>query len=58
MIRLSEIRLPLSALASCPDTHPLDALRTHAAQALGLADADIAALQIFKRSFDELCIVA
>ena len=34
MIRLSEIRLPLSALASCPDTHPLDALRTHAAQAL------------------------
>jgi hypothetical protein len=52
MIRLSEIRLPLSALASCPDTHPLDALRTHAAQALGLADADIAALQVFKRSFD------
>ena len=52
MIRLSEIRLPLSALASCPDTHPQAALHTHAAQALGLADADIAALQIFKRSFD------
>ena len=52
MIRLSEIRLPLSALPSEPDTHPLDALRTHAAQALGLADADIAALQVFKRSFD------
>ena len=52
MIRLSEIRLPLSALASCPDTHPQAALHTHAAQALGLADADIAALQVFKRSFD------
>jgi len=52
MIRLSEIRLPLSALPSDPDTHPEAALRTQAALALGLADADLATLTIFKRSFD------
>jgi len=52
MIRLSEIRLPLSALPSCPDTHPEAALRAQAALVLGLADTDIATLQVFKRSFD------
>ena len=52
MIRLSEIRLPLSALPSCPDTHPEAALRAQAAQVLGVADTDIATLQVFKRSFD------
>ncbi len=52
MIRLSEIRLPLSALPSDPDTHPEAALRAQAAQVLGLADTDIATLQVFKRSFD------
>ena len=52
MIRLSEIRLPLSALPSDPDTHPEAALRAQAAQVLGLPDADIATLQVFKRSFD------
>ncbi|NUN62361.1 MAG: NAD(P)/FAD-dependent oxidoreductase [Burkholderiaceae bacterium] len=52
MIRLSEIRLPLSALPSDPDTHPEAALRAQAVQVLGLADTDIATLQVFKRSFD------
>ena len=53
MIRLSEIRLPLSALPSDPDTQPEAALRARAAQALGLVDAaDIATLRVFKRSFD------
>ncbi len=52
MIRLSEIRLPLSALPSEPESHPLAALRSLAAQALGVPEADIATLQIFKRSFD------
>ena len=57
MIRLSEIRLPLSALPLHPDsstgTHPEAALREQAAQALGLQGAGgIAKLQVFKRSFD------
>ncbi len=52
MIRLSEIRLPLSALPSDPDTHPEAALRAQAALVLGLADTGIATLQVFKRSFD------
>ena len=53
MIRLSELRLPLSALPTDPDTHPKAALRALAARTLGLADdAGIATLQIFKRSFD------
>ena len=53
MIRLCELRLPLSALPSDPDTQPETALRALAARALGLADAaDIATLQVFKRSFD------
>ncbi|QIL44841.1 FAD-dependent oxidoreductase [Acidovorax sp. HDW3] len=52
MIRLAELRLPLAALPLEPETHPLDALRTLAAQTLGLAPDAIAQLQVFKRSFD------
>ena len=53
MIRLSELRLPLSALPSAPDAQPDSALRTLAAQTLGLPGAAaIASLQVFKRSFD------
>ena len=68
MIRLSELKLPLSALPADarrpadaptetdedrhPAPHPEAALRQLAAQALGLPDAGIATLQVFKRSFD------
>ncbi len=68
MIRLSELKLPLSALPvderrasdapheteadRTPPPHPEAALRELAAQALGLALGDIAALHVFKRSFD------
>ena len=47
MIRLSEIRLPFT-VAEAPEAP----LRAAAAQILGLADADIAHLHVFKRSFD------
>ena len=68
MIRITELKLPLSAVPvearrasdaptetdadRAPAPHPIDALKTLAAQALGIAPADIAALQVFKRSFD------
>jgi uncharacterized FAD-dependent dehydrogenase len=68
MIRITELKLPLSALpqpqrraADAPaeteedrqdPPHPEDRLRALAAQALGIAVADIGALQVFKRSFD------
>jgi uncharacterized protein len=68
MIRISELKLPLSALPvdvrraadapsetdedRLPTPHPINALRQLAAQALGISAADIAALQVFKRSFD------
>jgi uncharacterized FAD-dependent dehydrogenase len=68
MIRVSELKLPLTALPvevrraadapsetdedRTPPPHPEAALRQLAAQALGLATADIAALHVFKRSFD------
>ena len=68
MIRLSELKLPLSALPvaprraaetaaetdadRAPAAHPLAALRALARQALGVADADLLDLQVFKRSFD------
>lgn len=68
MIRLTELKLPLSALpvatrraADAPSeteadrlplAHPIDALRALAAQALGLAPNEITELQVFKRSFD------
>ncbi len=68
MIRVSELKLPLSALPveerravdapaetdedRLPPPHPEAALRQLAAQVLGIAEADIASLQVFKRSFD------
>jgi uncharacterized protein len=68
MIRISELKLPLSALpvdvrrssdAPCetdadrlPTPHPEATLRQLAAQALGIAATDIATLHVFKRSFD------
>ncbi len=68
MIRVSELKLPLSALPveerravdapsetdedRLPPPHPEAALRQLAAQALGVGEADIATLQVFKRSFD------
>ena len=68
MIRISELKLPLSALPiesrraadapsetdedRLPTPHPIAALRQLAAQALGISAADIATLQVFKRSFD------
>ena len=68
MIRLSELKLPLSALpvearraSDAPAEtnedrklapHPIDALRQLAAHALGISENDITALTVFKRSFD------
>jgi uncharacterized FAD-dependent dehydrogenase len=68
MIRISELKLPLSALPielrraadapsetdedRLPTPHPLAALRQLAAQALGISATDIATLNVFKRSFD------
>ena len=68
MIRLSELKLPLTALpvqarraSDAPAEteadrqlapHPIDALRQLAAQALGIGESDITALTVFKRSFD------
>ncbi len=68
MIRITELKLPLSAVPvearraadaptetdddRAPVPHPIGALTTLAAQALGIAQADIATLQVFKRSFD------
>lgn len=68
MIRLSELKLPLSALPTdtrrpsdapteteadrTPPPHPEAALRRLAAQALAVPEAQIATLQVVKRSFD------
>jgi uncharacterized FAD-dependent dehydrogenase len=53
MIRLSELRLPLTELPTDPELHPEAALRALAAQALGLSQPEaIATLQVYKRSFD------
>jgi hypothetical protein len=68
MIRISELKLPLTALPvetrrasdaptetdadRLPPPHPVAELRRLAAQALGIAEGDIAELQVFKRSFD------
>ncbi|MBI2751074.1 MAG: FAD-dependent oxidoreductase [Burkholderiales bacterium] len=68
MIRITELKLPLSAVPvearraadaptetdadRAPAPHPIDVLKDLAAQALGIAPADIAALEVFKRSFD------
>ncbi len=56
MIRLAELKLPLSALEYHPENHteflPEAQLRTLAAERLGIAPAAIAQLNVFKRSFD------
>ncbi|HCX81095.1 MAG: FAD-dependent oxidoreductase [Curvibacter sp. RIFCSPHIGHO2_12_FULL_63_18] len=68
MIRLTELKLPLSALPvetrraadapseteadRAPVAHPMDALKRLSAQALGIDVAAIADLHVFKRSFD------
>ncbi len=52
MIRLSELKLPLAALPTDETQQPEGALRALAAQQLGIAPAAIAALQVYKRSFD------
>ena len=68
MIRLTELKLPLSALPvetrraadapteteadRAPVAHPIDALKQLSAQALGIDIAAIADLHVFKRSFD------
>ena len=68
MIRLSELKLPLSALPLNPRrasdapaetqadrgpvAHPVEALTTLAQQALGVERATITQLHVFKRSFD------
>ena len=68
MIRISELKLPLSALPvevrrsadapsetdedRLPTPHPENALRLRAAQALGIDATGIATLNVFKRSFD------
>lgn len=52
MIRLSELKLPLAAVPADAAEHPLDALRAQAVQILGIPPADIAAVQVHKRSFD------
>ncbi|MBL8372256.1 MAG: FAD-dependent oxidoreductase [Burkholderiaceae bacterium] len=68
MIRIAELKLPLADLPvehrrpadapaetehdRIPPPHPEAALRRLAAQALGVADAAIAALDVAKRSFD------
>lgn len=68
MIRLTELKLPLSALPveerraadapteteadRAPVAHPIDALKRLSAQALGIDMAAIGDLHVFKRSFD------
>jgi len=68
MIRISELKLPLSALPvevrraadapsetdedRIPAPHPEAALRLLAAKALGIDETNIATLHVFKRSFD------
>jgi len=68
MIRLSELKLPLAAVPAehrraadaptetevdrLPPPHPIDALTALAATALGIEAAQIAELEVFKRSFD------
>ena len=68
MIRLTELKLPLSALPvqarraadapsetdadRAPAPHPVAELTQLAARTLGIAAPEIAALQVFKRSFD------
>src|SRR5256885_6885754 len=56
MIRVSELKLPLSAVQYHPDSHteylPLEPLRALAARQLGIAEEAIASVHVHKRSFD------
>jgi len=68
MIRIAELKLPLAELPAeerraadapaeteadrAPPPQPVDALTRQAAQVLGIEPTDIAALTVFKRSFD------
>lgn len=68
MIRIAELKLPLHAVPvaerrpadapaeteadRAPPPHPLDALRTLAAQTLGVPEVAIATLSVHKRAFD------
>ena len=53
MIRLTELKLPLTAIApELTDPHPIPALTQLAATALGIEVAAIAQLTVFKLSFD------
>mgnify|MGYP006267936405 CR=1 FL=1 len=68
MIRITELKLPLAQVPfeqrrdanAPPETeadrqlppHPIQALRSLSAQALGLSAAQVAQVQVFKRSFD------
>ncbi|MET1117178.1 MAG: FAD-dependent protein [Comamonas sp.] len=56
MIRIAELKLPLSAITFDPENHtefhPEERLRALAAQQLALAPAELGRLQVFKRSFD------
>ena len=56
MIRLAELKLPLSALQYDPENHtefhPDAKLRALAAERLGIAESAIAQLNVHKRSFD------
>ncbi|MXN29466.1 NAD(P)/FAD-dependent oxidoreductase [Delftia sp. CH05] len=56
MIRVSELKLPLSAVQYHPDSHteylPLEPLRALAARQLDIAEEAIASVHVHKRSFD------
>ena len=56
MIRIAELKLPLSAVEYHPENHtefqPVERLTALAAERLGLPAKAIAALQVHKRSFD------
>jgi uncharacterized FAD-dependent dehydrogenase len=56
MIRIAELKLPLSAVEYHPENHteyqPTDKLTQLAAERLGIAAAAIAKLHVHKRSFD------
>ncbi|MDD0839991.1 NAD(P)/FAD-dependent oxidoreductase [Curvibacter sp. HBC61] len=52
MIRLTELKLPLATLPADTQTQPIEALRTQAAQILGIAPAAIDTVHVHKRSFD------
>ena len=56
MIRLADLKLPLSALQYDPENHtefhPDAKLRALAAERLGIAESAIAQLNVHKRSFD------